>query len=108
MSNDAELKALGVDGRHERGCVRRYGATETGSPDTDEQAARCACHVNLMWPLSFAEMDIEAGEGIKPHHIADGGYAYQPADKRRYTPAGWEVWKRIAARLGIPLGIDDL
>lgn len=45
--SEQDIRELGVDTRHEKGCVRRYGATETGEPDTDEEAARCACH--KMW-----------------------------------------------------------
>lgn len=60
---DDELKALGVDDRHERGCVRRYGATETGLPDADEQAARCACHIYRDTPLLVSPSD-EALEAI--------------------------------------------
>jgi hypothetical protein len=39
------LKIVPADDRHELGCVKRYGATETGKPDTDEQAAKCSCHL---------------------------------------------------------------
>lgn len=35
--------------------------------------------------------------------IAEGGYCYPPGDQRRYTAEGWEQWKKIAIREGVPL-----
>jgi hypothetical protein len=51
---------------------------------------------DFQWPMTLKEFI-----GIRPEHIADGGYAYPPGDKRRYTTEGWEVWQRQA-------GIVDL
>lgn len=54
---------------------------------------------DTQWPLTQEEMGAFRDRFDDPHlrveHIAEGGYAYPPGDKRRYTNEGWEIWQRI-------------
>jgi hypothetical protein len=58
--------------------------------------------MNEQWPHSFAELDLEGGNGIKPEDIAS--YAYPPGRRDRYTDAGWEKAKRLGVA---ELSVED-
>jgi hypothetical protein len=54
-------------------------------------------------PLTLGESD-----ALTEKHIANGGYAYQVGDRRRYTEAGWDIWQRMTAIVDLRLSWHDV